>query len=138
MRARRYRSNQIGSFVFHDEDADGLQDPGEVGVAGVEVKLSDGVGDLASTTTDGDGMYSFVALEPADVFVTFVPHPEFEFTVANVGGDERCATRQRLPEDIGQTLRPTGQHDRIGRPIPIAQLPLIDRPHELNAAVQLA
>ena len=40
----------IGDFVFEDKDADGIQDAGEQGISGVEVKL------LADT--DGDGCRS--------------------------------------------------------------------------------
>jgi hypothetical protein len=59
----------IGDTVWHDADADGLQDGGETGIAGVTLALfedtdGDGVLDpteprLGTTTTDADGHYTF-------------------------------------------------------------------------------
>ncbi len=50
----------IGDRVWEDLDADGIQDPGEGGIAGIAVRLFDAEGaEIASTTTNGDGKYSF-------------------------------------------------------------------------------
>ncbi|NRD21236.1 hypothetical protein HNV08_14350, partial [Winogradskyella eckloniae] len=50
----------LGDTVFLDEDEDGIQDPGEEGVAGVTVNLLDcNNNQLATTTTDANGNYSF-------------------------------------------------------------------------------
>jgi hypothetical protein len=50
----------VGDTVFFDEDGDGTQDPGEPGIAGVEMELYDDNGFLiGTTTTDTDGNYSF-------------------------------------------------------------------------------
>lgn len=63
--------SQLGSTVFHDSDADGLQEVGEVGIAGARVNLladinGDGQIDsgevIATTTTDGNGDYSFTVV----------------------------------------------------------------------------
>jgi hypothetical protein len=49
----------IGDFVWFDANADGLQ-AGETGIAGVVVTLYDNLGtQLATTTTDGSGFYTF-------------------------------------------------------------------------------
>ncbi|MGD2113458.1 MAG: SdrD B-like domain-containing protein [Acidobacteriota bacterium] len=50
----------IGDFVWLDGNRDGVQDPGEPGIAGVIVQLVDDQGNvLATTTTDGNGWYEF-------------------------------------------------------------------------------
>lgn len=50
----------IGDTVWLDEDGDGVQDPGEPGIPGVRVELTDDYGNLIATTiTDGNGNYSF-------------------------------------------------------------------------------
>nr|WP_236143255.1 SdrD B-like domain-containing protein [Nostoc sp. CMAA1605] len=54
----------IGDFVWHDLDADGIQDTNEPGIANAIVKLrKDGV-EIATTTTDSAGKYSFSNLTP--------------------------------------------------------------------------
>jgi hypothetical protein len=56
-----YRGNgSIGDRLWYDLDDDGVQDSGESGINGVTVELLDGGGNVvASTTTAGDGAYSF-------------------------------------------------------------------------------
>jgi large repetitive protein len=51
----------VGNFVWSDLDADGVQDDGEPGVAGVTLTLIDlsGVEDDRTTKTDIDGRYRF-------------------------------------------------------------------------------
>ncbi|MDJ0923122.1 MAG: SdrD B-like domain-containing protein [Acidimicrobiia bacterium] len=50
----------IGDLVWEDRDADGIQDPGEVGIGGITVRLFDADGaEIDSTTTNDDGRYSF-------------------------------------------------------------------------------
>ncbi|MEO0339105.1 MAG: GEVED domain-containing protein, partial [Bacteroidota bacterium] len=51
---------QIGNRVFIDVDKDGVQDPSELGLSGVNVALFADDGSLvATTTTDGSGNYTF-------------------------------------------------------------------------------
>lgn len=54
----------LGSLVWADLDADGVQDAGEVGLSGVTVDLGDSNGNVATTTTDANGNYSFDHLIP--------------------------------------------------------------------------
>ncbi len=50
----------LGDRVWEDRDADGVQDAGEAGLAGVTVELRDAAGNLVkTTTTDADGHYGF-------------------------------------------------------------------------------
>ncbi|MGE5355239.1 MAG: SdrD B-like domain-containing protein [Deltaproteobacteria bacterium] len=51
---------EIGDFVWFDEDKDGIQDPGEKGVAGVLLSLYDqNCNKVGSAVTDLNGMYVF-------------------------------------------------------------------------------
>ena len=59
----------VSGKVFRDDNGNGVQDAGEPGMAGVTVSLS-GVG---TTTTDGNGNYSFTANAPANYTVSTTP-----------------------------------------------------------------
>jgi hypothetical protein len=50
---------EIGNRVWHDLNANGIQDPGELGLAGVVVKLTDTGGNVAQATTDAAGYFLF-------------------------------------------------------------------------------
>ncbi|MFN8018737.1 MAG: SdrD B-like domain-containing protein [Acidimicrobiales bacterium] len=89
-------ASTIGDFVWDDQDLDGIQDPGEPGIAGFEVTLvgkdSDGnaVGPL-TTTTDASGHYSFTGLQSGSYTVTFDPGSLTagqHFTLQDVGGND--------------------------------------------------
>jgi hypothetical protein len=68
-----FKPAKLGDFVFRDTNEDGIQDAGEVGVAGVTVKLFDGANNLvATTTTDANGKYLFDNLAPGNYSVEFV------------------------------------------------------------------
>ena len=86
----------VGDLVFEDIDGDGVQDAGEPGIpdVGVTLFLVDPVtGDpveIATTTTDGAGVYGFADLAPGAYFVEFdlgtLP-TGFVATLPNVGDD---------------------------------------------------
>ena len=80
----------IGNFVWRDNDADGVQDPGEPGVPGVKVVLLDETKtrELATTTTDNNGYYGFDKLLNGTYFVKFVLPPNTVFTSPNQLGDD--------------------------------------------------
>ncbi len=70
----------IGDLVWKDDNANGVQDPGEQPVEGVEVHLHDcTLGYLSSTFTDTNGNFSFDDLAPA------LYKLQFEFALPNVG-----------------------------------------------------
>jgi len=61
---------RIDGVVFTDLNANGLQDPGELGISGVTVTLYDNLGGvLATRITTGSGAYSFTSLVPGDYTV---------------------------------------------------------------------
>jgi uncharacterized repeat protein (TIGR01451 family) len=69
----------LGDTLFYDADADGFEDAGEVGIAGVTIRAWDPGGDgflgggddvlLDTVVTDIDGTYLFVGLDPGKTYV---------------------------------------------------------------------
>ena len=59
----------IGDFVWDDLNGDGIQNVGEPGIVAVAVMLFDDQGLVATTVTDGAGMYLFTDLCPGTYVV---------------------------------------------------------------------
>jgi hypothetical protein len=86
-----YQLASLGDFVWIDSDADGIQDDGEPGLAGVTVNLLDGSGNPVldgnnnpiTTVTDVNGFYSFTGLIPGTYSVGFVLPDGYLFTQQN-------------------------------------------------------
>ena len=79
----------LGDFVWEDRNADGIQDAGESGVAGVTVHLFDISGNLIdSTVTDASGLYLFSELVPGDYAVEFEALAGFTFSPQDQGADD--------------------------------------------------
>ena len=85
----------IGDWVWRDSDADGVQDPGESGIAGVAVYIgrdADNNGRidqiLATTNTSNTGHYAFCYLAPATYLVEFGAAPGCINTWPNQGGND--------------------------------------------------
>jgi protocatechuate 3,4-dioxygenase beta subunit len=76
--------------VWEDKNANGVQDAGEPGVPGVTVKLLDATGTtvLATTTTDGSGLYLFTGLTPGTYTVMFVPPSGYMVSPKGQGADD--------------------------------------------------
>ncbi|WP_416445410.1 SdrD B-like domain-containing protein [Leucobacter sp. HNU] len=92
----RRAAGQIGDRVWLDTNRNGLQDPGEPGVAGVTVELRDSAGNTVRdasnapirTTTDADGNYRFtVPLGTWSVAFLSVP-AGYQLTASKVGSDD--------------------------------------------------
>lgn len=79
----------IGDFVWRDMNGDGIQDPGEPGLANVTVNLLDSTGTtvLDTVLTDSNGAYLFSSLDPGDYIVEFVLPAEHDYTIQNAGLD---------------------------------------------------
>ena len=83
-----YQVTALGDFVWSDSNANGIQDAGELGIPNVTVNLYDSGGALlASTTTDGGGLYQFIDLTPGSYSVGFVAPTGSLFSPANQGAD---------------------------------------------------
>ncbi len=110
-------ANDIGDTVYFDPNANGTQDPGEPGIPGVTVKLTDQNGDvIATTTTDENGEYLFPGLpdEPYTVMVTDTDNVlgDLENSGDPDGGNDDMSSVPGLPadnlmQDFGYT--PAGQ-----------------------------
>lgn len=104
----------VGDRVWYDDNRNGVQDPGEMGVPGVTVNLHlatavDCTGAVAdTTTTDDQGNYIFDTLSPDDYFVCFdlttIP-AGYVVTPPDQGGDDG------LDSDANRT---TGQTPATG------------------------
>ena len=83
-------SASVGNRVWLDADADGRQDPGEAGVAGVAVTLFEALDlqTVATATTGEDGRYAFTALTPGRYLLEFTPPEGFLFSPPDRGGDD--------------------------------------------------
>ena len=79
----------IGDLVFEDVNGDGIQDAGDLSLAGVTVNLRGGSGVfLDATTTDADGLYAFSGLAPGNYIVEFVAPSGLVVTLQNQGSDD--------------------------------------------------
>lgn len=111
-------ASSIGDLVWNDYDRDGIQDPGEPGVAGVSVDLRDGSGaTIATTTTDDDGLYGFEELLSGDYSIHVTLPAEYVATVSGAGTDPEIdsdidaagdGTLFALPIDTDDTSRDAG------------------------------
>jgi len=86
-------SGSIGDYVWIDINGDGVQDPGEQPIENVTVTLvgdvdGDGIDEIATTTTDADGLYLF----------DYLPAGDYTITVDN----------STLPAGLGQTYDDDG------------------------------
>jgi hypothetical protein len=80
----------IGNFVWHDLDGDGIQDAGEPGVAGITVQLWNAGRTMLidSATTNANGFYTVIAPLPGDYRIRVVPFAGSIFSPENQGADE--------------------------------------------------
>lgn len=80
----------LGNFIWHDLDGDGIQDAGEPGVAGITVQLWNSAKTqlLANTATNANGNYTVIAPIPGDYRVRVVPFAGSTITSRNQGADD--------------------------------------------------
>lgn len=78
----------IGDRVWKDDNKNGIQDAGEVGIAGVTVVLLNSAGQvLATTTTDAFGLYKFSNLAAATYSVRINPPANYSISPKTQGAD---------------------------------------------------
>lgn len=91
----------LGNFVWLDDDKDGIQDAGELGVAGVTVTLLNAGGQvIGSAVTDAYGAYHFSNLAPGSYSVQFTPPANYDYTSQTTGtatGSDASTTTGKTP-----------------------------------------
>ncbi len=81
--------SSIGDIVFKDANANGIKEGSESGIASVVVRLLNSGGtQIASTTTNSNGAYSFSSLAPGTYSVVFTTPSGYYPTASNVGSDD--------------------------------------------------
>lgn len=104
----------IGDFVWVDNNGNGIQDGGELGLDGVTVSITDDTGAAVSDLdgnpvideiTAGGGMYMFDMLSPGNYIITFSDHSAFNFyrTIINATGGPDDASDTADDSDADQT-----------------------------------
>jgi hypothetical protein len=84
-----YCSSSIGNRVWEDTNYNGVQDTGEVGLSGVSVYLYNiSNTQLASTTTDENGLFEFNNLGDGHYYIHCVVDPQLTFTWPFAGDSE--------------------------------------------------
>jgi uncharacterized repeat protein (TIGR01451 family) len=100
----------LGDRVWHDLNKNGVQDPGEPGVAGVTVNLLDGAGTtiLLTIPTDANGNYKFEGLTPGTPYIVeFLPSSlpaGYQFTTQGGGGATSDAADSDANVTTGRTV----------------------------------
>ncbi|MFN8243575.1 MAG: SdrD B-like domain-containing protein [Ferruginibacter sp.] len=83
-----YQLGSIGDRVWKDDNGNGIQDAGEVGVAGVTITLYNAAGQVvASTTTDAFGNYLFSKLMPGNYTLKVTPPANYSLSAKTQGAD---------------------------------------------------
>ena len=83
----------LGDKVWRDDNADGLQNGTEPGVAGITVTLYNGSGTvIGTTTTDAYGNYLFDNLAPGNYTVGFTLPANYTFTQQNTAAGDGSGT----------------------------------------------
>ena len=100
------RTAAIGDKVWLDKNANGVQDAGEAGIAGVTVKLLDSAGNVVTTaTTDANGNYLFGNLVPGNYAVQVVAPAGYTVTGKDLGGND--ALDSDIDPTTGKTITTT-------------------------------
>jgi protocatechuate 3,4-dioxygenase beta subunit len=104
----------LGDYVWYDDNMNGIQDAGELGVPNVTVTLYDGTGTvIATTTTDASGGYLFDNLIPGDYYVVFSDLPTgYAFVTPDLGGDDALdSDPDAISGQTGNYTLVAGQHE---------------------------
>lgn len=92
----------VGDRVWIDANSNGIQEPTELGIAGVNVVLTDTDGTtVATATTDANGTYRFPGLQAGDYTVTVTP-PQYYVPTHDADGIASVNTTA-ISLSIGET-----------------------------------
>ena len=108
-----YRPAALGDYVFEDANANGVQDAGDTGIAGVTVNLLDASGGtvLGTTTTDGVGHYAFTDLAPGSYEVAFANPGGYSFSPTGAGTPATDSNPDRTTGITTPVTLVSGQND---------------------------
>jgi hypothetical protein len=110
-----YKPASIGDFIWEDANANGIQDNGELGVAGATVQLfnSANVQVGASQTTGANGLYLFTDLVPGDYYVKVTPPAGYFFSPQDQGGNDALdSDADTTTGKMATTMLISGEDDR--------------------------
>jgi hypothetical protein len=80
---------EIGDFTWFDDNKNGLQDPDEKGIGGIDIKLYDLQGFLISeTVSDNEGNYVINDIIPGKYFLVFKADGSLEFTIPKLNEEK--------------------------------------------------
>ncbi|BAY26839.1 collagen alpha 1(III) chain [Calothrix sp. NIES-2100] len=131
----------IGDTVFNDINANNVQDSGEPGIGGVEVKIRNSTGQEFVATTDANGKYSFPNLIAGQYTATVSKPPSgFTPTLTQPNPITLGAGQNYLDADFGFTQQPQGSLRLVKRITAIARTngqrtqynDVIDDPNDQN------
>ena len=108
-----YEPASIGSTVWLDSNADGIQDANETGVKNVTVTLyeSDCTTSIGSKTTDANGIYEFKSLTPSEYCIGFTVPNAYLVSPTDVGNDNSDSDVNLDTNKTISTKLSSGEHD---------------------------
>lgn len=110
-----YIPTQLGNYVWHDTDGDGIQgsDPSETPLANILVEILDTTGNLVTqTTTSSTGEYLFSGIIPGDYLVQFTPPAGLIPVLPDQGSDDTKDSDISFTGYNVQTTLTSGENDR--------------------------
>jgi hypothetical protein len=115
-----YRPVSLGDRAWIDRNANGIQDAGEAGLAGVTVRLLDGGGNPVlvggnpvTTTTNASGNYLFNGLAPGQYKAQFTAPQGYVFTTPDVGANDGVDSDANILTGITQTVTLTSGQSNL-------------------------
>ena len=95
--------NEIGDFVWLDENKDGIQDIDEVGIEDIVINLYDDADVfISNTTSDANGFYQFKGLLPGN-FYTSVNVDDYEVSPSEASPDSEIDSDLSIINGVAQS-----------------------------------
>lgn len=86
-----YSLGSLGDFVWEDMNGNGIQDPNELGISGINITLAGlttaGESINLSTATDASGRYFFDLLRPGNYTITVALPTGYSWSTSGLGGN---------------------------------------------------